>query len=87
MMPAVGPVSQLLLSMGRCRFIYQEPREARLEIRKEAESAAASGAFLLPLRTMTSSASTNWENLELPSVVILTMGRSGLVVVARSAIS
>lgn len=37
-----GPAGQLSLSIGRCRFIYQEPREATPEIRSEAESETVS---------------------------------------------
>ena len=37
-----GPAGHLSLSIASCRFVYGDPREARPEIRKEAESVTVS---------------------------------------------
>jgi len=37
-----GPAGHLSLSMAACRFVYEDPREARPDIRTEAETATVS---------------------------------------------
>ena len=37
-----GPTGNLSISLGRCRFVYEEPREASSDVREEAEAASVS---------------------------------------------
>jgi len=37
-----GPTGNLSISLDRCRFIYEDPREASSDVREEAEAASVS---------------------------------------------
>ena len=37
-----GPTGNLSISLGRCRFVYEEPREASSDVREEAEATSVS---------------------------------------------